>query len=314
MLYLDGQFAEIHSGALHAPRPYAWAIIMSSSSSSCDNPNVRPTVVVREAALLRRVIARGMGGLWAPHAKRALAVCLLGACGLQKEYPRQRQRQQQQPRQRHDVNHAATLSISVEAVGSGVVLVPTLSVSREVTVGELKRMLLDHAVAPHAAVAPPSIRLFAGHGGEELCDEDRSLSAYAVADGTTLVQVSVDDRYALARLFHRSGLTACAIDAADNQSGLEDWPDEAAPPAARFGAPLHCWRGVTIDEDSGRAIKVESEATGDRIRRGSWGLCRCLCFFVGVVAAVVVVILVVAGRVNIAPTLHLAASTRARWD
>jgi hypothetical protein len=81
-----------------------------------------------------------------------------------------------------------SLHISVEAVGSGVVLVPALSVRRDTTVGELKLLLLRRAAAATTTIttvvdaveptAPPmavALRLFAGHGGAELCGDERSL-------------------------------------------------------------------------------------------------------------------------------------------
>jgi hypothetical protein len=124
---------------------------------------------------------------WAPRAKMALTACLLLG-------PQQEQHPNAVPA---DVAAAQLLCVSVEAAGSGVVVVPELRVHRDATVAELKEMLFkrggggggDDGDVPTTT----TVRLFLGHGGAELSDDQQSLRAYAVPEGATLVQVPVDD-------------------------------------------------------------------------------------------------------------------------
>ncbi len=125
-------------------------------------------------ASLRVFIAKRMD-FWAPKAKRALATCLLDApsdsiAGIKNAVP-----------------SGALLTVSVEAVASGTVILPALSVDRETTVGRLKRLLKDVAKTPSSL----ALRLFVGHGGMELSDDARCVCEYDVPDGATLVQVTI---------------------------------------------------------------------------------------------------------------------------
>ena len=62
---------------------------------------------------------------------------------------------------------APTIGVPVEAFGSGVVLHPGLPIGLDVTVRKLRRRLRGFACPPTTR----TVRLFVGHGGEELADE-----------------------------------------------------------------------------------------------------------------------------------------------
>jgi hypothetical protein len=101
----------------------------------------------------------------------------------------------------HDDGYAAQLTISVEAVGSGVVIVPAVQVFRDSTVGALKALIEGRCVP----VSSGAIRVFVGHGGEELADDLQSVRAAAVADGATLVLARIFPWETLLRLFEATG-------------------------------------------------------------------------------------------------------------
>jgi hypothetical protein len=136
-------------------------------------------------ALLRVMVTRMQ--FFAPQAKRALAACV---CGLPEEG-----RAQQQPQ--------PWLTISVEAVGSGKVLVPALQVDRDATIGALRASIFARLSLP----TPGTIRLLTGHGGVELAVEYDAmpLEASAVADGGTVVVAVVTERDTLMQLFESTG-------------------------------------------------------------------------------------------------------------
>jgi hypothetical protein len=117
--------------------------------------------------------------LWAPQAKRALAACFFHLPVDPRPAP-------------HEDGDAAHLTIQVEAVGSGTVILPALQVSWDTTVAALKARIQG---------CPGGIRLFAGHGGKELADDLQSVRAAGVAHGATLVLMSVSDQDTVSRLF-----------------------------------------------------------------------------------------------------------------
>jgi hypothetical protein len=116
---------------------------------------------------------------WAPQAKRALAACFFHLLLDPRAAP-------------HEDGDAAHLTIQVEAVGSGTVILPALQVTWDTTVAALKARIQG---------CRGGIRLFAGHGGKELADDLQSLRAAGVAHGATLVLMSVPDQGTLSRLF-----------------------------------------------------------------------------------------------------------------
>jgi hypothetical protein len=179
-----------------------------------------------------RVIARRMD-LWGPHAKRALVACLLVVPSTQNTPPHM-------PRQLLPVAPHPTTTVPVEAMGSGVVIVPALEFGRDTTVGDVKELLRERAAAA-------GVRLFAGHGGRELCDDLQSMRA-AVSDGATLVQLVEDDRRVLAQLLGTTGA---------NRGGLGEHELAANWKPA---VPLASWGGVTCDPSTGRVVKLKIES------------------------------------------------------
>ena len=148
-----------------------------------------PTVTRRagDGAAMLRVLGKAMQ-FFAPQAKRALAACFLHLPVDQRTPP-------------HDDGDAAQLTISVEAVGSGIVIAPALQVYRDTTVGALKALIEGRCVPGSSG----AIRVFVGHGGEELANDLQSVRAAAVADGATLVLVRILPQETLLRLFEATG-------------------------------------------------------------------------------------------------------------
>jgi hypothetical protein len=131
----------------------------------------------QDGEAMLRVLTKTMTFI-APKAKFALALCL----------PRP-------PAAAAAVTVAAapsSVTVSVEAVGSGVVVVAALQVDQDATVGALRALVEKRAAAAAVHEAFPegdAIRLFVGHGGNELACNEQRLSAAAVVDGATLVLV-----------------------------------------------------------------------------------------------------------------------------
>jgi hypothetical protein len=103
-----------------------------------------PTIARRadDGAAMLRVVGKAMQ-FFAPQAKWALAACFLPLPVNQRTPP-------------HDDGNAAQLTISVEAVGSGIVIVPALQVYRDTTVGALKALIEGRCVP----VSSGAIRVF----------------------------------------------------------------------------------------------------------------------------------------------------------
>ncbi len=127
-------------------------------------------IVTRRAgdgAAMLRVVGKAMQ-FFAPQAKRALAACFLHLPVDQRTQP-------------HDDGDVAQLTIAVEAVGSGIVIAPALQVYWDTTVGALKALIEGRCVPGSSG----AIRVFVGHGGEELANDLQSVRAAAVADFAT---------------------------------------------------------------------------------------------------------------------------------
>ena len=120
--------------------------------------------------LMLRVIARRLG--YAPLAKRLLAACLLG--------PRQ------EVQQRDDA--AGEITVSVEAVGSGIIIIRALQVDPDDTVGSLRKAILSRSSSSQSLL---EIKLFLGHGGAELSDNNVTLRDAGVLDRSTIVVVHI---------------------------------------------------------------------------------------------------------------------------
>jgi hypothetical protein len=228
-----------------------------------------PGVVIgaNPRAALQRVFAWRMRDVWAPRAQAALAACLLGP-GSHRPHRHHGANEQHEGRGGGGAD-PRMLRVSVEAVGSGIVIAPALSVARDSTVGELKELLLTRAVvnAPSAA----AVRLFVGHGGPELCNDLLSLGASNVPDWATLVQVAVDEREVVAQLFTSADIRGAPERGSGRGSGL--WGFELNVPLTRKstrgrGRP---WKGLTCNE-GGRLIKLKLERRAQRA--GAW-VCGC---------------------------------------
>jgi hypothetical protein len=187
-----------------------------------------------------------MNNFWAGRAKRALAECLFARL-------QQQPQQQQQSAEELVASSANSLRLSVEAVGSGVVIVPLLTVDRDSTLGELKELLLKRINGTDSSTSDgggggggsgasitvpsaPAVRLFVGHGGAELRGYKRSLRECAVPDGATLVLVVVDERKALALIWASFGATV-----RNKETKLD------VPPELVLDLPLSSWDSVTCN-------------------------------------------------------------------
>jgi hypothetical protein len=138
-------------------------LVACESRTGGGDETPRSAAVLASRAALVRVIGRRMR-VFAPAGKRALATCLL-------------------PRliPEPSADHGRMWTVSVEAVGSGVVLVPALQIDRHGTVGALRARVAGTL----------SVRLFVGHGGAELAKQDdaQSVADSGLWDGATLVVV-----------------------------------------------------------------------------------------------------------------------------
>ena len=124
-----------------------------------------------------RVLSRGLN-FFAPDAKKLLAASVLGE---QPEAPQAAE------------ENANQVRVSVENVGSGVVIIPALEINPDDKVGSLRR----EAILSRS----PSLsrRLFLGHGGTELSDNNVTLRDAGVKDGSTIVVVQITLELYLAR-------------------------------------------------------------------------------------------------------------------
>jgi hypothetical protein len=114
---------------------------------------------------------------YCPWVNGLLAECLLGA-----------------PRRVHQAaaQNANQVRVSVEAVGSGVIIIPALKVNSDDTVGSLREAILSRGTSL-------GIRLFLGHGGEELSDNNVTLRDASVKDGSTIVVAQITPELYLAQ-------------------------------------------------------------------------------------------------------------------
>ncbi len=162
-----------------------------------------------DRAAVVRVVSKALQ-VWAPQAKRALAACFFHLPVDPRPAP-------------HEDGDAAHLTIQVEAVGSGIVVLPALQVHWDTTVAALKARIQG---------CRGGIRLFAGHGGKELADDLQSVRAAGVAHGATLVLMSVSDQETLSRLFEAT------------RGGQWRRRNGWGPSST---APLSTWEGVGLD-------------------------------------------------------------------
>jgi hypothetical protein len=132
-------------------------------SDACGEAPCSSTMASYHDALVRVICRR----VHVSGTARALAACLY-------QY-------MQQPHNEDD----RMWTVSVEAVGSGTVLIPALQLDPASTVGALRARISD--VKNKAAV-----RLFVGHGGPELTEAaETCVSDSSLSDGATVVVVVV---------------------------------------------------------------------------------------------------------------------------
>jgi hypothetical protein len=132
-------------------------------SDACGEAPYLPATASYHAALVRVICRR----VQVSGTARVLAACLY-------QYT-------QQPHNEDD----RMWTVSVEAVGSGTVLIPALQLDPASTVGALRARISD--VKNKAAV-----RLFVGHGGPELTEAaETCVSDSSLSDGATVVVVVV---------------------------------------------------------------------------------------------------------------------------
>eukprot|EP00750_Incisomonas_marina_P014052 INCI17593.1.p2 GENE.INCI17593.1~~INCI17593.1.p2 ORF type:complete len:359 (-),score=54.82 INCI17593.1:3271-4347(-) len=99
----------------------------------------------------------------------------------------------------HDEGEGRRVVVSVEAMGSGKVLVPHIEVLDTNTIRELKLLIVSKVPSLPATTT----RIFKGHGGYELARENQTLYSYGMQDKAIIVATtSMDDRTALTALFY----------------------------------------------------------------------------------------------------------------
>ncbi len=118
-----------------------------------------------------RVLSRWLNG-YAPHAKKLLAASVLGE---QPEAPQAA------------AENANQVTVSVENVGSGIIIIPALEINPDDTVGSLREAIVSRSTS----LGSLGIRLFLGHGGAELSDNNVTLRDAGVKDGSTIVVVHI---------------------------------------------------------------------------------------------------------------------------
>jgi hypothetical protein len=106
------------------------------------------------------------------QARELLAKCILGA-----------------PRRVHQAaeENANQVTVSVEYVGSGIIIIRALEINPDDTVGSLREAILSRSTS----LGSLGIRLFSGHGGAELSDNNVTLRDAGVKDGSTIVVVQI---------------------------------------------------------------------------------------------------------------------------
>ena len=124
----------------------------------------------RRHAAVVRVVGKGMR-LFIPRAKQVLAACLLASNPGEGEEAEEEEVEEEKGQQRR--------TVTVEAVVSGLVLVPALQLDRDSTIGALRA-----AVAQACGIPAQTVRLFAGHGGVEL---ELDTGALDIVDGAVVV-------------------------------------------------------------------------------------------------------------------------------
>ncbi len=119
---------------------------------------------------------------YCPRVNGLLAECLLGA-----------------PRRVHQAagQNANQIRVSVENVGSGIIIIRALEINPDDTVGSLREDILSRSTSL-------GIRLFLGHDGAELSDNNVTLRDAGVLDRSTIVVVQdylAQQRVVMAKLY-----------------------------------------------------------------------------------------------------------------
>lgn len=132
---------------------------------------------------LARVFARSMN-FWSPRAKHKLAAL----CGCVT----------------NDIQPIddSVMTISIEAVGSGCVIIPAVAINDNFTFGQLKELIFEKDVQYRGNI----IKLYSGHGGEELRENDLTpVSKSCVVNGTIITVVALSTKDVLTTVYTKFG-------------------------------------------------------------------------------------------------------------
>jgi hypothetical protein len=179
-----------------------------------------------------RVLSRSLN-VFAPDAKKLLAASVLGE---QPEAPQAAE------------ENANQVTVSVENVGSGIIIIPALEINPDDTIGSLREAILSCSTSL-------GVTLFLGHGGTELSDNNVTLRDAGVKDGSTIVVVQITLELYLAR--QKEAMRAL----------YQLLPDRAKVAAlARLNNHPSTWLGVEDASPEGFILKLDlscSQLTGE---------------------------------------------------
>ena len=146
--------------------------MMADEHAEVDHNEVATTTTLRSIAAARRVMGKWCGS-FGPTAKHLLGLCVAGADDACQ-------------RTDDDVtdNLVPPMYVRLEAVGSCLLIVRRLGVSKHDTVQQLQQSAA--AAHPHNHVQAADMKLFAGHGGTELVDRAATLESYGIGSGDTI--------------------------------------------------------------------------------------------------------------------------------
>ena len=139
-----------------------------------------PSTQDQDKRNMLRVLSRWLN-VFAPDAKKLLAASVLGE---QPEAPQAAE------------ENANQVRVSVENVGSGIIIIRALEINPDDTVGSLRETILSRSSSSQSLL---EIKLFLGHGGAELSDNNVTLRDAGVKDGSTIVVVQITLELYLAR-------------------------------------------------------------------------------------------------------------------
>ena len=134
------------------------------------------------------------------------------------------------------------ITVSVEAVGSGIIIIRALQVDPDDTIGSLRKAILSRSTS----LGSLGITLLLGHGGAELSDNNVTLRDAGVKDGSTIVVVQITLELYLAR--QKEAMRAL-------YQLLPDGPKKVAA-IARLNDRPSTWLGVKDVSGDGFILKL----------------------------------------------------------